>query len=519
MEIQLFGEIERDGIRTSAMFCRDEDAPDEAVIHSWDSEHRVPDAALVVSIASGDPGAFRIKPRMVLMPQPGLIARPELLLGLADYSGDIRFENGKSIVGSWTGTQNASGTMTFKKATQKSISAERVTSWAAFKDWALAKRGDEAGLFRGHGNSNYRLSTSCGRAGLSRIERWCGHFLNEFRQQAELVLDREFNLVRPEDYAGLLGLAQHHGLPTPLLDWTRSPYIAAFFAFADALESRGKLARGEDDHVRIFGISGRYLERISPSIITLPQVRPYVAHLGVPPRGNPRLNAQQGQFIVTNVVDLETYLCSEQENAEDKFLYAVDVPASCAAEALEDLAYMGLTAATMFPGLDGLSRAIRHQLHFRRKPAPVAGEIVARTDVTSSADDAGRVNDYMTWTDAQKRRYEDRVLSLDLVAKLDAARDLRSNAIYQAAEEFAKRQAILDPFKKLRENALHNLSLAGLAGDLAKKNLSFDPYSYSHEADMGNVGRSSVDNGQSHAGAQDDTKMRPDDSEEGTAAE
>jgi hypothetical protein len=37
-------------------------------------------------------------------------------------------------------------------------------------------------------------------------------------------------------------------------------------------------------------------------------------------------------------------------------LFAADVPASAAAEALNDLAFMGLTASTLFPGLDGVGR-------------------------------------------------------------------------------------------------------------------------------------------------------------------
>jgi hypothetical protein len=38
--------------------------------------------------------------------------------------------------------------------------------------------------------------------------------------------------------------------------------------------------------------------------------------------------------------------------------------------ALEDLSYMGLTAATMFPGLDGVSKMMRHQMSFKDYSPP-----------------------------------------------------------------------------------------------------------------------------------------------------
>ena len=269
-------------------------------------------------------------------------------------------------IGEWSIPGQPSRSIVFKDPFKKDlkIEAEECSTWAELKVWMDKARFERhCSLFRGHGNNGHTLRTTLSRAGRHRLERYCADEVRVFAAQAEAVLGIRFNLDEAGDYATCLGLAQHQGLPTPMLDWTSSPYVAAFFAFADALEDH----RQEPDSrkVRIYALSNEFVTASSPPSVTVPGHRPYLNFLAVAPRLNPRLQAQQGHFLITNVADIERYIRQHEIDQGRRVAYAVDVPASWAVNALEDLAYMGLTAATLFPGLDGVARSLRHRMNFK----------------------------------------------------------------------------------------------------------------------------------------------------------
>src|SRR5689334_12744842 len=83
-------------------------------------------------------------------------------------------------------------------------------------------------VFRGHGDAGWALETSLERATSSLPHRTVEDVLmNAFRQGAHLF---EKHLPPADDDLSWLALMQHYGLPTRLLDWTRSPHVAAYFA-------------------------------------------------------------------------------------------------------------------------------------------------------------------------------------------------------------------------------------------------------------------------------------------------
>jgi len=97
-------------------------------------------------------------------------------------------------------------------------------------------------LFRGHADGSWGLQTTLER--YSPKEYTVRHYfeiMRSVRPEAQSFTGKRWDFDpncgqfpdghRPlEEYEFMIYL-QHHGFPSPLLDWTRSPYVAAFFAF------------------------------------------------------------------------------------------------------------------------------------------------------------------------------------------------------------------------------------------------------------------------------------------------
>jgi hypothetical protein len=366
LPVQAIGSIQTSFGEAQALFCRDGDRPDEAMLQ-WSQVADQPGQGVLVKLTATKKNSYALKPLTFFVSDPGGGLYAPATLPNSDelfkYVGELHLK-GSSLIGSWAGA-GMSGTMRFEfPAKPGRVKAIRLKSWRAFKAWAneTGEKGEFID-FRGHGSNSFTLSTSLHRAGRTRSERFCYETMPEFRLHAEAILDTKFSRSDADDFGTLLALAQHHGLPTPLLDWTASPYVAAFFAFADAVENRG--SRPDDTHVRIYALSRAVASTAAPTVV-LTAPGPHISHLSIGPWKNPRLLAQQGRFTVTNVADMENMLCMIEKRAGRSLVTAVDVPISEATAALSDLKFMGLSAGTMFPGLDGLCRMMRHAMALKK---------------------------------------------------------------------------------------------------------------------------------------------------------
>ena len=127
-------------------------------------------------------------------------------------------------------------------------------TWEGFLRQLKTIRNGRSLHFRGHSDSRWQLRTTLDRrGGEGTIVLDYYHIVSRIRPQVESFTGRTFELppygelmkLLKEYESFSLGLTggrfpgysfliylRHHGFPSPLLDWTRSPYIAAYFAFA-----------------------------------------------------------------------------------------------------------------------------------------------------------------------------------------------------------------------------------------------------------------------------------------------
>ncbi len=262
------------------------------------------------------------------------------------------------------------------------MNVETATSWSDLQDLLLNDSWNErlgrfrsAAAYRGLSDTSYLLETTLIRLGgpFARLEQ---HLLRNFKKYAHR------DVVADDSVWHWLSVAQHHGLPTRLLDWTHSPLIALHFATAntekfdidgavwcvDYERTHGLLPDAVRQTLLDEGANTFTTELLAQAVSSLERLdhiseKPYLLFFE-PPSMDDRIVNQYALFSVMSdsQLGLDTWISQFPDLCRK-----IIIPASMKWEIRDKLDQCNVTERVLFPGLDGLSRWL-HRHYSPKQP-------------------------------------------------------------------------------------------------------------------------------------------------------
>jgi hypothetical protein len=252
--------------------------------------------------------------------------------------------------------------------------------WQSYK--LYVRQFSENWAFRGQASHHWVLNNAIERTDFITHRKGIEpDFVAEFQRGARNYLTKD---ETPGHLIEWLALMQHHGAPTRLLDLTKSPFIAAYFAFEQCIIEEGA-------SIAIWGMNISYLKKRALEILSrefgdyLEQSKNLIDEdlfekiflqnnkrlvFPVEPfRMNRRYSLQQSIFVSTGIAEVPlmdqlNFLGEEMVKAVVK----IEIPTQYKKEALRDLEQMNLYRASLFPDLDGYAISLRLRYDSRLPP-------------------------------------------------------------------------------------------------------------------------------------------------------
>lgn len=233
-----------------------------------------------------------------------------------------------------------------------------INSFDDFREIVMGIYPDESYYFRGEKRDYFKLIPKIGRIHRNEDSK---EFYDEksiferFKRSAVPFLN-----YHPQSDWEWLALAQHHGLPTRLLDWSINPLVALFFAIGDKL-SDIELKKEQIEYPYYNGDATFYFLTIETGFVNTEEFKdPFkFKEVGLfsPPHISQRINSQGGVFTVQENprVPLDELLTKGK-------VKKYNIPYKVRNDIRKELLLYGVHHGSMFPNLDGLAIYLENSL-------------------------------------------------------------------------------------------------------------------------------------------------------------